>query len=211
MSGCPEFDWKGYALDELDADQRRLAELHLAECEKCREEVQSLGVTVAVMNRLPLAQPPRRIAFVSDPVFEQPWWRRMWQSGPQLGFASAALLAVAIFAHGLMVRGAVVAGPVAAVGTPSPQVGALRPVSTAPVRSADPAAVEAAIQAEVARRLPDAVNQEIHRQVPPMLASVRKEFEANRQADLKEAKDAFDYMQRKLTTVQFAQARFGGE
>jgi hypothetical protein len=36
---------------------------------------------------------PRRIAFVSDRVFEPRWWQTMWRSGPVMGFASAALLA----------------------------------------------------------------------------------------------------------------------
>jgi hypothetical protein len=48
-------------------------------------------------------EPPRRIAFVSDKVFEPAWWQRLWNSG-RVGFASAALLSMAIVAHGYMSR-----------------------------------------------------------------------------------------------------------
>ena len=49
---------------------------------------------------VPDDEPPRRIAFVSDKVFEPHWWRKLWTSGPQLGFASACVLAAAILVHG---------------------------------------------------------------------------------------------------------------
>ena len=48
---------------------------------------------------------PRRIAFVSDKVFEPRWWQKFFASGPQLGFASAAMLAVAIVFHAMHASG----------------------------------------------------------------------------------------------------------
>ena len=53
---------------------------------------------------------PRRIAFVSDKVFEPKWWQVWLSSGPRMGFASAALLAGAIVFHGAM-QPKPVAGP----------------------------------------------------------------------------------------------------
>jgi anti-sigma-K factor RskA len=49
----------GYALDALDADERRRFEEHLAECDRCREDVSAfLEVTSALAVAAPSAEPP---------------------------------------------------------------------------------------------------------------------------------------------------------
>jgi anti-sigma-K factor RskA len=49
----------GYALDALDADERRRFEEHLAECDRCREDVSAFwGVTGALAVAAPSAEPP---------------------------------------------------------------------------------------------------------------------------------------------------------
>jgi anti-sigma-K factor RskA len=49
-----------YALDALDADERRTFERHLEECAECREELPSLGDTAAALalGVLPVNPPP---------------------------------------------------------------------------------------------------------------------------------------------------------
>jgi anti-sigma factor RsiW len=93
-------DLKAYAVDELPKNERRVVEDHMRGCQSCREELDRLNLTKSALVSLEDEEIPRRIAFVSDRVFEPRWWQRMWHSGPAMGFASAALLAGAILVHG---------------------------------------------------------------------------------------------------------------
>jgi hypothetical protein len=61
-------------------------------------------VTTVLLARLPQAEPPRRIAFVSDPVVEPKWWQKMLSPGPRWVFAASCLLSAAIVAHGFLSR-----------------------------------------------------------------------------------------------------------
>ncbi len=97
--GCSPFDLKDYFFGELPADGRHAVDEHLASCARCREELESLELTRSALLAVPDEEPPRRIGFVSDKVFEQRWWQRLWASGPGLGFASAAMLSAAILVH----------------------------------------------------------------------------------------------------------------
>ena len=101
---CSPFDLKDYFFGELPEPARKETESHLAGCGTCRDELAGLDLTRAALLAVPDEEPPRRIAFVSDKVFEPRWWQRMWNSGPQLGFAAAALLAAAIVVHGFAIR-----------------------------------------------------------------------------------------------------------
>jgi anti-sigma factor RsiW len=91
-------DWKAYALGELNPETRAQAESHAATCSACSEELASLRVTLDMMSTLREEEIPRRIAFVSDKVFEPHWWQRMFSPT----FASACVVAVAILAHGFI-------------------------------------------------------------------------------------------------------------
>src|SRR5512141_2147832 len=93
------FDLKEYALGESSLDQAREIEAHLADCAACRDEVSRLQLTQASLLAWRDEEIPRRIAFVSDKVFEPRWYQRLWNSTPQLGFLAAALLACAILVH----------------------------------------------------------------------------------------------------------------
>jgi len=77
---------------------------HVRGCQGCREELDRLNLTQAALVSLEDEEIPRRIAFVSDRVFEPRWWQTMWRSGPVMGFASSALLAGAILVHGFEAR-----------------------------------------------------------------------------------------------------------
>jgi anti-sigma factor RsiW len=98
---CSPFDLKDHFFGELNESERVILEQHLAGCNACRQELHELRLTQSALLAIPEQEPPRRIAFVSDKVFEPNWWQRLWSSGPQLGFVSAAMLSVAILIHGV--------------------------------------------------------------------------------------------------------------
>ncbi|MBZ5632825.1 MAG: hypothetical protein LAO55_06800 [Acidobacteriia bacterium] len=89
-------DWKAYVLRELGQDAHRQAEAHLATCSTCHEEVATLRLTLDTLSTLREEEMPRRIAFVSDKVFEPRWWQRVFSPT----FAAGALVAAAILVHG---------------------------------------------------------------------------------------------------------------
>lgn len=98
---CSPFDLKDYFFGELDKRQRALVDEHLGTCGACREELDALSATRSAVMCMREEEPPRRIAFVSDKVFEPRWWQKLFASGPRLGFVSAAMLAGAIVIHAL--------------------------------------------------------------------------------------------------------------
>ncbi len=89
-------DWKAYVLRELGQDAQRQAEAHLATCSNCHEEVATLRLTLDTLSTLREEEMPRRIAFVSDKVFEPRWWQRVFNPT----FAAGVLVAAAILIHG---------------------------------------------------------------------------------------------------------------
>lgn len=141
---CSEFNPKDYLFGELRTDERAQVEQHVAACVSCREELNALNLTRAALASLADEEPPRRIAFVSDQVFEPRWWQKLWHSGPQLGFASAAMLSVALLVHSFVPR-AVPTAPATAVAAESVP-------TTSAASDADLAArIEAAVAQAVAR------------------------------------------------------------
>lgn len=96
-------DWKAYVLRELGQDAHRQAEAHLAACSTCHEEVATLRLTLDTLSTLREEEMPRRIAFVSDKVFEPRWWQRVFNPT----FAAGCLVAGAILVHGWLRPGQV--------------------------------------------------------------------------------------------------------
>jgi anti-sigma factor RsiW len=92
---CASFDWKAYALGEMSPSGRRQAEAHAGACAACREELAGLRLTLDAMSTLRDEEIPRRIAFVSDQVFEPRWWRALLNPT----FSAACVLAAAILVH----------------------------------------------------------------------------------------------------------------
>jgi anti-sigma factor RsiW len=97
---CEKFDWKAYALGELATGERRELEGHAAICEGCRGELAQVRLTVDTLSALREEEVPRRIAFVSDKVFEPRWWDVFLRPT----FAAALVLAAAIVMHGYLMR-----------------------------------------------------------------------------------------------------------
>lgn len=192
---CPEFDLKGYILKELPRAEARATELHAAECGSCREELDRLSLTFTALRAVPEEEMPRRIAFVSDKVFEPKWWQAWLNSGPRMAFVSSLVLAVAILAHGV-IRPVEVAGPVPALDT---------------------AVIEARVDREVARRLDHAVKQAVAEidarqaeKIQAVVAAAEKRFEFERQADRVQVEEAFNVVRKQMTRWYMASAEVGG-
>lgn len=100
---CAPFDLRDYVFDALEAPDRRMVAEHVSKCDACGSELERLRLTVAGLKALPDQEVPRRIAFVSDRVFQpsavQRWWEAFSASGARVLSASAALLALAILVH----------------------------------------------------------------------------------------------------------------
>src|SRR5580704_5032915 len=96
---CESYDWKAYALGELDRSARREAEAHADTCPACREELAALRLTLDAMSTLREEEIPRRIAFVSDQIFEPRWYTRAFRSLWTPNFAAACVVAGAILVH----------------------------------------------------------------------------------------------------------------
>jgi anti-sigma factor RsiW len=185
---CSSVDLKAYFLDEVARVEKSSVEDHLRGCENCREELDRLKLTDAALRSLPEEEAPQRIAFVSDKVFEPRWYETIWRSGPVMGFASAALLAAAIFAHGFA-----------------------RTAAPATTSAVDAAQIEQRIEHEVNARLDTAVAKAVSatearetQQMASMLEVVEKRFESKRQTDLVVVQQAARYYEKKTAQLMVA-------
>ncbi len=194
---CAEYDWKGFVLQEVPPAERRRMEEHLKGCAACRQEVEALGLTIVAVRQLPQQPIPRRLAFVSDPVFELPWWKRLIRMpAPAWGFASALVIAGAILAHGMLAP----------------------PAPPSAVARLDAAAVERAVEAELERQLPARLEAAVRAQIAPAmaemetrLAAFERRVEAERRADLRDVTAAFELLQKRINNVYLASAQYGGD
>ncbi|MGH9613578.1 MAG: hypothetical protein ACRD4P_10915 [Bryobacteraceae bacterium] len=183
---CSTYDWKGFVLGELNAEGRQLAAEHVKTCVDCREEVDRLRLTQAALFALREEEIPRRIAFVSDPVLKPHWWRRLWMSGPAMGFASAVLLACAILVHG-----------------------AYRPASTPVQPGMTSAEIARRVDAEVDKRVKTAVVEAVSeveardgQKTAELVKAVDEKYEFQRRADLAAFED-YARMQQKKTNLAY--------
>jgi hypothetical protein len=164
---CQEIDVKAYALKEAPAAERREAEVHIKSCAECREELARLEFVQAALGGLREEDPPRRIAFVSDKVFDPNWWQRFWASGPRVGFAGAGLLSAAILIHGF------IRPP--AIGQPqiAPPSQAVAQVSDQEIQKR----IDSAVEKAVAR-----IDEERKSEVKQLLAATEKKYELEQKA-----------------------------
>jgi anti-sigma factor RsiW len=178
---CSSVDLKAYMLGELPESEKLRVAGHVRECASCGEEVERLSLTHLALVSLRDEEVPRRIAFVSDKVFEPRWWQRVWQSGPAMAFASAAVLACAILAHGLVAYG---------FG---------RPIQPANQATVDTAVIEQRVEARVNQRVNAAVSDAVtkavfsavsendarqRRETAALLADVQQKYDLQRKADM---------------------------
>ncbi|HZS49239.1 MAG TPA: zf-HC2 domain-containing protein [Bryobacterales bacterium] len=95
---CSPFDLRDFWLEELGAADRRQVEKHLEACARCREELERLRMTQRALLALKDEEVPRRIAFISDKVFEPSgmsrWWAAFLLRVPRFALSASLLLAV---------------------------------------------------------------------------------------------------------------------
>jgi anti-sigma factor RsiW len=146
---CSPFDLRDYFLKELPNPQQLQVEDHVRTCNACRDELARLSATEAALFSLRDEEIPQRIAFVSDKIFEpspaRRWLADFWGSTARLGFASAAVLSVAI-AYSAWQR------------TPAPATGTAAVVPTAAVlqnTSLTPEQIDQRVQQAVAKAVAD--------------------------------------------------------
>lgn len=183
-------DWKAYLLGELGPEDRRQHEECAAACPACREELATLRVTLDALSTLREEEVPRRIAFVSDKVFEPRWWQRMPQSFLRPSFAGGAVIAAAILVH------AFVRPPAAPV---QPRV------DTAAVE----ARIAARITAELSQRMEAQMAADLHTAVDTAVtravAETRKQDDQRTAALLAASErryaDAAEFLDRRVTQI----------
>ncbi len=182
---CIGFDLKGYFLEELAPDERRAVAEHLNGCAACREELERLGALRGALHALRDEELPRRIAFVSDKVFEPRWFERLWQSGPRLGFASAAMLAAAIMVHAF-----------------------LRPAPPA-APQVDLVAVETRLETAVRKAVAESEARQ-RAESTQALAAFDKRLEFERRADMLAVEENFNVMRKTMSRWYVASSEMGG-
>jgi anti-sigma factor RsiW len=178
---CSSDDLKAYLVGEMTRQERGMVDDHVRGCQSCREELDRLNVTQAALVSLEDEEIPRRIAFVSDRVFEPRWWQTMWRSGPVMGFASSALLAAAILVHGFESR------PIAV--------------------TVDTAQIEKQVESKLNARVQAAVSQAQTKQsaeFAQVLNAAEHRFETQRQADFASFLQADEYRQKQLARLEVA-------
>jgi len=174
-------DWKSYALVELDSRALQDAENHVAACADCQDELAGLRVTLDAMATLREEELPRRIAFVSDKVFEPRWYEKLFL---RPSFAAAAVIAAAILVHAF----------VRPVGVP---------VNT--TAQVDTRAIEARVSAEVTARLQSEMATAVNAAVSKAVADTEK-HDDQRTALLLSAteqrySDAADFLNKQVTRM----------
>ena len=177
-------DWKAYTLGELDAHARQEAENHAAACSACQDELAGLRMTMDAMATLRDEELPRRIAFVSDKVFEVRWYQRIAQAFLRPSFAAAGLIAAAILVHAFV-----------------------RPVSTPTNVTAqiDTRAIESRVTAEVTERLQSEMAEAVNTAVTKAVADTEKRDDQRTavllSATEKRYSDAADFLNKQVTRI----------
>ncbi len=173
-------DWKSYALGELDSRSRQEAESHVAACADCQDELAELRVTLDAMATLREEELPRRIAFVSDKVFEPRWYQKLFL---RPSFAAAMVIAAAILVHAF----------VRPVGVP------------ATAAQVDTRAIEARVSAEVTARLQNEMATAVNAAVTKAVADTEKRDDQRTAvllsaAEKRYAEDA-DFLNKQVTRI----------
>lgn len=195
---CSPFDLRDYFLEELPEPDKRQVDLHLKDCSGCRAEFGRLRAAGAALLTLRDEEIPRRIAFVSDKIFEpspvRRWWQAFWASGARLGFASAAMLSVAILVS-------------AFTRTPAPAPAAPGPAVQVTAASLQPE-IDRRVAAAVARASAG-IEAEQRKKTAGIVAALEKRNEIDRQSLVLAMEKNFEYMSRRLSRFTVASAGYG--
>lgn len=156
-------------------------------------EDERAAATVAALRSQPYEEPPRRIAFVSDKVFEPTWWQRFW-AVPKWGFASAAMLSGAILFH--------------AVTRPVPVVQTAPPATVQQTADARLANVDALVQVAVAKATAD-LEKRYQAQTTQMVKAAEERLLIEHRQDMVAMDASNQMMLRKLNTYMRASNDLG--
>ena len=196
---CSPFDLRDYFLQELADPQQRQVEAHVRICQPCREELDRLRITEAALFSLREEEIPQRIAFVSDKIFEPSPWRRalaaFWGSTARLGFASAAMLSVAIVVFALRPAPA-----------PGPRVNTVATVQTPAVSEAE---IQQRIQAAVDKAIPE-IEARYSERADKLVKDVEFRDLQERQRIMKLADYAFDRQTKELQNSRLGYYNLSG-
>jgi anti-sigma factor RsiW len=180
---CLIDDLKAYVVGEMTRRERSAVEDHVRVCPNCNDELDRLNFTHSALASLEDEEIPRRIAFVSDRVFEPRWWQTIWRSGPAMGFASAALLAGAILVHGFERP--------------------LAPLAVTP--SVDAAQIERRVESQVTARMDAAVTKAVSEaqakqsaEFAKLLNATEIRYKLQRQSDLATVQQAAEYYEKQM-------------
>jgi anti-sigma factor RsiW len=195
---CSPFDLKDFFLKELPEQQRLAVEAHTRKCPACQEELDRLRLTESALFALREEEVPRRVAFVSDPVFAPPaakrWWAAFWGSPARLGFAGVAMLSVAILVSALTRP----AAPTVAV----PVAQAPGPVQTAAFTKED---VDRQIRAAVDQAVKESEARQARKTDVVLASFVEREQQERRR--LQEAEYLSRYNERRFGAITAANYR----
>lgn len=173
---CSPYDLRDYIFDELTDGQRGQVQTHLKTCEPCCAELESLRFTQSALLAIRDEEIPQRIGFVSDKVFEPSPVRR-WFSGFWTSAARLGFVSAAMISAAILVHGMLNVH-----------------------NSAQPAQIG---QAEIDRRVHDAVTAQIQTQVA---AQVKAQVDARISAAVAQAVDVTEQSAQKRTTAILAAA-----
>ena len=194
---CSPFDLRDYFFGELAEPERRQMDIHLRSCSGCHEDLDRLRITHSTMLALREEEVPQRIGFVSDKVFEpspvRRWWLSFWGSSGRLGFASAAMLSLAL-AGFTFYRPAGAAPPIAAAQ-----------VDTARIEAQVAERVGAAVEKAVA----DSESRQA-RKTAEMVAATERRFQEQRKADMDSVADELTYLKKQHGVMVLATNEYGG-
>ena len=192
---CSPFDLRDYYFRELAENERRLVDVHVKTCATCREELDRLRGTEAALLVLPDEEIPQRIAFVSDPVFEpsaaRRWWAAFWGSAARLGFASAAMLSIALMVFALT-------RPVPQASTPAPAI------DRAALESEFNQRLKIAVQAAVSE---SEMRQEKHTE--EILAAAERRSTLERQAMMVRVQEYLEVEKKRMNKMILASNDYG--
>src|SRR5271165_205409 len=143
---CP--DVRALLFDNLPEPEKERLRAHVSGCEACRVETERLKATTQALRAVPDEEPPVRIRFVSDRVFEPSWWQRLNPFGGP-GLLAHAALAMSTLAAAAILITTQLGGHAAQSGAQAASV------------SVNQAAIDQKVQQAVDARLSGAVAQAV--------------------------------------------------
>lgn len=186
---CSDFEIRDYFLGELSEAEKARTVRHLAGCPDCASELEGLRHLRFALESIPDQEPPQRIGFVSDKIFEpskaRRLWNNFWQSAPQLGFASAAMLSAALVFF------------------------AVRPVPV--VRFVEKPVPVVVASAPIQPQIDEAVRKAVAETEGRLLTEVQHRYEKNQRELMLRVADSFTVPQKRALVSRASLLNYGGD